>query len=248
MRKFYPCLLILFIFYNCSKQKDIVYFQSIKANEQSEIIKFKDAIVQKNDLLDIQLKALDPNTVALFSASENRSQGNGVNPLQGFLVAETGEIKVPLIGLIRAEGFSTSSLETKIEEKIKLYVKNPMVTVRVMNFKVTVLGEVNNPGIQTFLEEGISLPQVLAAAGDLTINGKRDNVTLIRTIGDKKERYYIDLTKEDIFNSPYYYMQQNDIIYVEPNYKKVKSAGLITSLTGVIGVITSLIGIVLILK
>lgn len=248
MKTLLPYILIFLIFCKCSKQKDIVYFQNLKANEQSEISKFKDAVVQKNDLLDIRLKALDPKTVALFSVSENRNQGNSVNPFEGFLVTETGEIKVPLIGFIKAEGLTTSSLETKIEEKLKLYVKNPMVTVRLMNFKVTVLGEVNRPGIQTFYEEGISLPQVLAAAGDLTINGKRDNVTLIRTIANKKQRFNIDLTKEDIFNSPYFYLQQNDIIYVAPNYKKVKSAGLITSLTGVIGVITSLIGIVLILK
>lgn len=248
MKKIILLLLISFTFYNCSNQKEVLYFQNLKTGEKSEISPFKDTRIQTNDLLDIRLKTLDPKTVALFSVSDTRNGANNINPLESFLVTDSGDIKLPLIGLVKAAGLTTTELELKVEEELKLYVKDPMVTVRLINFKVTVLGEVLKPGVITFYEEGITLPQAIAAAGDLTITGKRENILLVRSLGDKKESIRIDLTNKDLFNSPYYYLQQNDILYVEPNYRKIKSAGLITNLTGILGIFTSVLGIILIVK
>ncbi|KRO66341.1 MAG: hypothetical protein ABR84_04555, partial [Cryomorphaceae bacterium BACL21 MAG-121220-bin10] len=161
--------------------------------------------------------------------------------IQGYLVDAQGLIELPLIGNVNVLGLSSSAVEDLLETKLSTYVIDPVVTVRLVNYKITVLGEVARPGTFTFLEERMTLPMVLGTAGDLTINGDRRNVQVVRTQGDSLVGQQLDLTRGDLTNSPYYYMQQNDLIYVGPNTAKVKSSGLV----GNVGTLTSVLSLIL---
>ena len=147
--------------------------------------------------------------------------------IDGYLVGEDGSINLPIVGPIDTSNQSTQALAQIIQEALKPYINNPTVNIRLLNFRISVLGEVNNPGTFTVLEERLSLPQALGLAGDLTINGDRNHLLLIRNEAGKKTNQVIDLTKTDFLQSPFYFLKQNDIIYVRPNSARVKSSGLV---------------------
>jgi polysaccharide export outer membrane protein len=150
----------------------------------------------------------------------------------GYLVTTEGTITLPVLGKIQVQNLTLGELENFLTTKLKddKHLTNPIVTVRLMNAKFTVLGEVNKPGTYTFNEENISVLQALGYAGDLTINGVRNDILIIREENNVKTYAKIDLTSKDWFNSPYYYIKPNDVVYVNPNGAKVKSAGYIGSL------------------
>jgi polysaccharide export outer membrane protein len=144
--------------------------------------------------------------------------------LQPYLVGEDGYIQFPVLGRIKIGGLTKVDAIKLLESRISEHVKDPIVTIQNLNFKVSVLGEVNNPGPFFLTNERISILDALSLAGDLTIYGKRENVLLIRDNTGKKEFYYFNLASTDIFKSPYFYLQQNDVIYVEPNDARQKNA------------------------
>ncbi|PQB04246.1 polysaccharide biosynthesis/export family protein [Aureitalea marina] len=249
MRTISRTLLVLLIaatVISCVSKKEIYYMQEVPENLKT--VPFENLTIQKGDILNIQVAALNPESVAMFNKTPQTQLGN-VETLKysGYLVDELGEIKVPYIGSIRVTDMSTRELEIKLVEEISPYVNEPVVAVRLVNYKVTVLGEVKNPGTITASEERLTIPQALGYAGDLTINGSREDVVLVRQTEDGYITHNLDLTQDDLYMSPYFYLNQNDMIYVRPNGAKVKSAGFVGNVGAVLGVVSLALTITILL-
>jgi polysaccharide export outer membrane protein len=239
MNKRIICLLLTFIISSCATKKDLFYFQDIDDVEIQNSYQYLN--IQTGDILDIQIKALNPESVLIFQRQSVLMQQNVQfqnRAIDGYLVGDDNTINLPLIGSISTLGLNTSSLSEEIKKKITPFIKNPSVNVRILNFRVSILGEVNNPGTYTFLEERLSIPQALGQAGDLSINGDRNNVLLIRDIDGNKTNQFIDLTKSDFINSSNYYLKQNDVLYIRPNNAKVKSSGLVGNVSTLVSILS----------
>ncbi len=217
-------IILLTLFFSCSSKKNIVYFQDTdKIPEyvyENDSSKYSIRIAPNDNLL-IKVYAANPQAVEIFN---NSSMDNGSN-LSGYLIDEEGYINFPVLGRIKLAGLTKAEainlLQGKISEK---YAENPIVNIRFMNYKITVLGEVRNPGTYLIENEKISLPEIIAMAGDLTINGERKDVMICRVISGKKEFFKMDMTSPEIFFSPHFFLQQNDIVYVKPNKAKMDSS------------------------
>ena len=236
-RKF--LFLSLLLLSSCATKKDLYYFQDIDDVQIQNNYEYLS--IQPGDILDIQIKAFNPESVLIFQRQSALMQQNiqlQNRAIDGYLVSEDNSINLPLIGSISTSGLNTSSLSEEIVNKLNPYIKNPSVNVRILNFRVSVLGEVATPGTYTFLEERVSIPQAIGQAGDLTINGDRNNVLLIRDLDGNKTSQFIDLTKSDFINSSNYYLKQNDVIYVRPNNAKVKSSGLVGNASTLVSILS----------
>lgn len=210
---------------SCVSPKSIVYFQGDSTRYYSQEV--KDTYIPKiqpSDILTIIVGSLSPEANEVFNApnqfttaSTNYANVGGarVQPL-GYMVDSDGNIEIPLVGKLKVSGMRTVQAADTIRVRLQNYLKEPSVIVRNLNFKVSVLGEVKSPAIYVIPDEKITLPEVLSLAGDLTIYGNRKNVMLIREEGGKREYYRVDLTSREIFDSPYYYLHKNDVVYVEP--------------------------------
>ena len=163
------------------------------------------------------------------------------------MIDNNGFIEFPVLGQLKLGGMTRAEALTFIKEKLKPYINEPIVNLRILNFKVTVQGEVANPGIFSINTERITLPEALSMAGDLTINGKRENVLIIREIDGKKSYHFVDLTKADFINSPFYYLSQNDVIYVEPNQTKINSSVVGANISIILTSVSLLITIIALL-
>lgn len=209
--------------------------------------------IQVNDIISVIIFSDNLPAAQVFNTTNVSGGGGLINAemlkLTGYLVDEKGEINLPIIGNILVTDKSISELEDFIAQKLKTndFLKNPVVTARVLNSKVTISGEVIRPGTYNFTEQVLTLPQALGYAGDLTINGKRNNILLIREENGQRTYTNIDLTKSDFFNSPYYYIKQNDWIYVYPNAPKVASSGFIGNVGTVLGLGSFVLTITLLL-
>ena len=246
-------LILGFIFLSsldsCVSTKDLAYFGNIKKDSIAKIqLQSIETIISKNDVLQINISTLDPNTTVIFNSTGAVNAGvsstSGVTG--GYLVDETGVVKIPLIGTVTAAGLTKRELAGKITDEIleKKLAIDPIVTVRIINYKITVLGEVARPGVIAVPNEKITLPEALGQAGDLTIYGKRDNVLLIREVGGVRTMKRINLNNDNLFNKDVYNLQNQDIIYVEPNKSRALSSDFTTQLLP-IGV--SLVSLVIII-
>jgi len=225
------CMYALFCT-SCESTKNSVYFlnQHDTTIESPNIA--PEVIIHNNDLLSISVSTLSTQASAVFNSpnttgtASTSSAGNTVQA-SGYLVNSDGYIKFPFLGAVKASGLSEQQLEDTITHALisKQFAIEPIVTIRHLNFKVTVLGEVNHPAVLTVTSERISFLEAIGLAGDLTIYAKRDNVLLIREESNKKIVRRINLNSSSLFTSPYYYLKSNDVIYVEPNKAKVASAG-----------------------
>lgn len=214
---------------SCGDPKHVTYFPGIKDGSIQSNTPFPESVIQKNDLLSISVSSLNADATAVFNpggAGAGAAAGAGaVAQPVGYLVNSEGNIQFPILGSIKAEGLTKNQLKDKISKQLidnKLLL-DPIVTIRYLNFRVTVLGEVNHPTVVSVPNEKISLLEALGLAGDMTIYAKRDNVLVIRETNDQKILKRINLNSDEIFTSPYYYLQSNDIVYVEPNHTKVNS-------------------------
>jgi polysaccharide biosynthesis/export protein len=188
-------------------------------------------VFKKDDLLNIQVMAMDPEAVIPFNLPLTQQfpsniggymQGAPTPP--GYLVDSEGNIDLPVIGKVKAAGFTRTELAADITEKLIPYLSKPTVNIRLLNYRVTVLGEVRNPGTFTIPNEKVTLTEALGIAGDLLITGVRNNVTVIRHEDGKQTEIQVDLRSKNIFDSPAYYLQQGDVVYVQPNRAKVNSS------------------------
>ena len=230
MKKILSILIGTVLLTACAAREDIVYYQNI---ENSSVANKKFiTTIKPDDLLMIIVSALDPIAAQPFNLTTNMSsnpqnQGRaGQIQQQLYLVDQNGMIDFPVLGKINVSNKTKDDIVEELQIKISRYIKNPIVNLRIMNYKITVQGEVLRPGIQTIESERITLPEALALSGDLTVHGKRDNILVIREEKDGIKTYRVDLTKPDFINSDFYYLKQNDVVYVEPNKVKANSSAV----------------------
>jgi len=248
---FYFLLIVISV--SCASKKNINYFQDTESELQlstdiENTFNFID--IQPGDILDIQIKALNPESVIVFQrqSSLNIQQTQVQNrAIDGYVVGINGNINLPIVGSINTSNKNTQSLAKEIQKTLRPYVNNPNVNIRVLNFRVSVLGEVRNPGTFTVLEERVSLPQVLGLAGDLTINGDR-NILLIRNENGKNIHHNIDLTSAEFMQSPFYFLKQNDIVYVRPNNARVKSSGLVGNASTLVSILSLAVSLFILIR
>lgn len=226
----------------CSATKKIVYFQNIDTLSLAGSQGLYDARIMPKDMLTITVMTTNPAASAPFNLTVSNTVGtsgqlssSGEGSLQGYLVNNEGNINFPIIGELHVSGLTKDQCEDLVKEKVKPYLsdkENPIVTVRMASYRVTVTGEVNSPGVKPVSTEKMSVIEAIAQAGDLTMYGRRDNVLLIREDATgKKQAHRLNLTDANIFNSPYYYLQQNDIVYVQPNATKAQNSTIGSSTT-----------------
>jgi polysaccharide export outer membrane protein len=227
--------IVLSSFMSCTTKKDILYFQNLQTINSE--VKFEMPKIQVNDILNIKVTAENQSAADVF----NSGSGQMVNPeamkLSGYLVNEMGEVSLPVLGRIKVTGFSIAELEVELIRLLieKKFLNKPNISIRVLNAKVNIMGEVKAPGLYTFTEQVITLPQALGMAGDLTINGQRKGITIIREQDGQRLVGTVDLTDANLFNSPFYYIKQNDVIIVQPNGPKVMSSGYLGSVGAILG-------------
>ena len=232
---YYFALAIAVLLTSCSAPKNVAYIKNSDYVDLSQSAYLYDARIMPKDVLTITVNTVNPDAAAPFNLLVRNTLNNNSNvvgstagSLQTYLVGNDGTIEFPVLGTLKVGGLTKDECEKLIHDKIQPYLnakENPVVTVRMANYKISVLGEVNRPGMFTVSNEKINIFEALAQAGDLTIYGVRDNVKLIReSANGKKEIHTIVLNDANLINSPYYYLQQNDIIYVEPNKVKARNS------------------------
>ena len=238
-------IFIILIFISCVSKKDITYFQNDKI-DQSLVSNSYKTIIKPDDVLQITITALDVEAVKPFNLSAvtystSSNSAIGVAQQQTYLVDTNGEIDFPVLGKLKIGGLTRDELIVFLKNKLEPdYILNPNINIRISNYKVTVLGDVRMPGSYTIQNERITILEALGLAGDLNISAQRNNVLVQREENGKKIQYRVDLLSNDLFTSPVYYLQQNDVVYVEPNYAKIQSASansntsLFISITGLL--------------
>jgi polysaccharide biosynthesis/export protein len=238
---------------SCASPKQLVYFQGTTAQDDTvAIAQAYVPTIRTGDLLAVQVSSLNAEASAYFnpaSATEaptlpNTTPANMLPRNTGYLVDADGSIKLPLVGKVIVANLSNAAASDLITRQLTRFLKEPTVTVRNLNFRISVLGEVARPSLFTIPNEQITLPEALGLAGDLTIYGRRDNVLVIREEGGKRVFSRLDLTRRDAFRSPYYALHPNDVVYVEPGRARVTSVNQVYVLAPLVTGILSLIAII----
>jgi len=216
---------------SCISSRKTVYFYDVKDTTFLQSNREVQTPIHENDILSISISSLNAEASAVFNTTndfvgKSTTATGAAAQTSGYLVNSDGFIQLPLLGNIKAAGLTKNQLKKNITDTIlarKLLI-DPIIDIRYLNFEVTVIGEVARPTVITVPSEKISLIKALGLAGDLTIYGKRENVLLIREEDGRRKTRHIDLNSANFFNSPYYYLQPNDVVYVQPNKAKVASA------------------------
>lgn len=244
--------LMILILASCAGSKKVAYFQNAVDGVVKQSEGLYDAKIMPKDILTITVSTTNPEAATPFNltisntlnATGQMYSGSGV--LQTYLVDNNGEIEYPVIGKIKVAGLTKNECQELVKSKIKAFLaedEDPIVTVRMSSYRVTIIGEVRSPGVIPVGTEKMSILEALASAGDLTIYGKRDNVMLIREEANgQKTVHRLNLNDANIISSPYYYLQQNDIVYVEPNGVQAKNSAIGSSTTiwfSFVGIVTS---------
>ena len=264
MNKYFTLAITAMLLVSCGGIKNVAYLQDSELIDLTTSNVLYDARIMPKDILTITVNTVNPEASAPYNLivstalnTANGGQNIGTNrALQTYLVDNDGNIEFPVLGTLNVGGLTKSECEQMIHGKLMPYLnvnENPVVTVRMSNYKISVLGEVNKPGMFTVNNEKINIFEALAQAGDLTIYGVRDRVKLIRESSNgRKEVFTLNLNDAEIIKSPYYYLQQNDVVYVEPNKVKARNSrvGQTTnvwlSLTGILVSLASLLYTILI--
>lgn len=237
-------LLITVVTTSCASKKKIVYFQGdavLNTSYEKSVPK-----IGANDMLAISISAADVKATEPFNQASVYQMRNNTNEIAQnvYTVSEAGTIDFPVLGELKLSGLTRYEAIAFFKTKLNDYIVNPGVNISFTNFKISVIGEVNNPGSFTLPNERITILEALALAGDLSIQGKRNNVMVIRETNAQKTTYFIDLTSKEALNSPVYYLAQNDVVYVEPNQSKIQSSVVNYSLfISVAGIIISVIAV-----
>ncbi|MCK0147038.1 polysaccharide biosynthesis/export family protein [Arenibacter sp. F26102] len=219
-------IISLVLLSSCASKKEVVYFQNAS---NFETLVDKNSFTPKfkvDDLVSINVSTLDNQASVPFNLFTGVSEG-GIRPEKvDYLIDQDGNINFPVIGKLKISGLSPEEVRLLLTEKLKDYLKDPIINIRLVNFTVTILGEVQRPGTYPVSGERITILEALGFAGDLTIKGIRKNVMVIRDFDGTKVYTRIDLTQKEAMNSPVYYLTQNDVVYVEPNQSAVTSSSL----------------------
>lgn len=217
----------------CSAPKDVVYFQGIDTLTFERMSQMSQVYISRicpDDLLAITVTAWDPTVVTPFNppvyafGTQGETTAVSSTQLATYLVGQEGTINFPVLGKIEVAGLTKQQLSEKMQEMISPYVKDALVNVQIVNYKITVMGEIARPGTIAVKNDRISILDAIGQSGDLTINANRTNILVIRDNNGEKEFGRLDITQPDFFASPYYYLRQNDVVYVEPNHAKQRNA------------------------
>ena len=214
---------------SCGSKKDIVYFQDAQDYETIVSDNTYDNSFKIDDIISINVSTLNPETSIpfnIFTGAQEGGVGGGRAEQLNYIVDKNGEIDFPVIGNIKIAGLTPEQTKVFLKDKLKPYLKDPIINIRLINFTVTILGQVSRPGTYPVNGEQITIIEALGLAGDLDIRGKRDNVLVIRDFNGTKVYTRVDLTSKEILNSPVYYLTQNDVVYVEPNNSAVSQSSL----------------------
>ena len=233
-------MLLFLLVLSCSSRK--VLFRNIPENIK---VKIPEAVITYGDLIDINISSLNNQSTSIFSPTTLSKIGTIRNAearkLDGYLVDGMGEIDLPILGKIKALGLTCSSLSESIKLKLKEYVQNPNVRTKILNFRVSILGEVGKPGTFEVINQSISFTELISRAGDFNKNADPTKVMIIRNSNDEIETRYLDLTSHEFLNSEYYFLKQNDKIYVRPDnaslafdFGFLRNAGALSLLTSII--------------
>ena len=226
------CSLACCLLAGCRSTKSITYFQPVTPYMDEVVTRMMDVympVIKPGDILSIVVHGLDTQDRDMFNpftTTSQYTQGGGyvvLQPIRGFTVDELGYIEYPHIGKLEVSGLTTNELSKKLTELLREFFISPTVSVNIGNFVISVLGEVVRPALYVVSNNQITLPQALALAGDLTIFGRRDNVLLIRETDGDRHFARIDLTGRDLFESPYYFLHDGDVLYVEATTGKLTS-------------------------
>jgi polysaccharide export outer membrane protein len=246
-RSFYSFSLIAFFFIylftsSCISIKKEIYCKDLPDSINSPYVMnnltpFVDPKIESNDILAITVQPISPSTNIITSTSTGT-----FNPLNGFLVDKNGYIELSLIGFVKVAGLTTSEARELLKQKAKEFFKDPVVNVRIANFDIIMLGDVARVGPINIPNEKVSIIDAIALAGDLPLTANRNNILLIRSEGDQKKFIRFDLTSKDIFRSPYFYLKQRDIIYIQPRKDVIQSSD--NRFTRDIGYVTAIISLV----
>ncbi len=244
-------IIVLMLCSSCGSRKNMVYLQQDSSQINTLYEQFVPKI-QKSDILTIVVTASDPKVTAPFNpissmASNNMTQQTDMALRPTYTVDNQGDITLPMLGKVHLEGLTRIEAIEKIRTELSLYIKDPGVNINFNNFRVSVLGEVTRPGSFIMPTERVTVLEALGMAGDLTIRGVRENVMLIREIDGKKSVHRLDLTQQNTLNSPYYYLAQNDVIYVEPNKSQINNSKLGSNTNVIISIAGLLITVISVL-
>ena len=233
----------------CSSLKEeVVYFQNAK---NFETIVDTDTFTPKfkvNDIVDIYVSTFDPEASRPFNLVKSSGTQSNSQTFLDYLVDADGNIDFPVLGKVKLLGLTVEEAKELIKQKLSEgYLKDPIVNIRILNFRITVLGEVGSPGTYPISGERVTIMEALGLAGDLTIKGRRDNILVVRDFNGTKTYTRINLTNKEVFNSPVYFLTQNDVVYVEPNHSASTSAKGDTRIGTVLGVSAFIISIVILI-
>lgn len=241
-------LFILITLSSCVSKKKIIYLQG-QQNQSSNQVNYE-PIIQNDDLLSITISSVEPELAVPFNLDQLQSASGSSstsNSKTTYLVDSTGEIDFPVLGKIKVAGLTKTLLKQQIKDRLALYLTDPIINIRIVNYKISVLGEVNKPGSFTLNGDRITLLEVIANAGDLTLYGKRDNILIIRDYLGTKTYNRVDITKADFVNSPFYYLDQNDVVYVEPRKARIDGTAIGGNITAIMSIASFLITTTLLL-
>jgi polysaccharide export outer membrane protein len=236
----------------CVSKKDIIYFQNDEI-DQAKVSNSYKTIIKPDDVLQITITALDieaarPFNLAAVTYATSSNSPVGQAQQQTYLVDNKGEIEFPVLGKIKIGGLTRDETIDMLRNKLAPdYIKDPNINIRIANYKISVMGDVQRPGSYNIPNERITILDALALAGDINISAQRNNILIIREEGGKKLQYRVDLRSNEVLTSPVYYLQQNDVVYVEPNYARIQSASsnsntsLFISITGLLITLATLL-------
>lgn len=254
MKRLISLVAIVIILTSCSTKKQVQYLQDVNQYPKTKIITTKYTL-QPNDIIKIDIRTINSEAAIPYNklgAFSNKVANTTLQSLQleGYLISSEYKFNFPVLGKISVKDMTVEELEIEIKKQLVQgqHLLNPLVNVRLLNGKFTVLGEVQKPGTYSYIENRISILQALGHAGDLTIDGVRKEISLIREIDGQRIVYDIDLTDTETMNATTFYIQPNDVIIVQPNYRKVKSAGFIGNPSSITSIVTLIFSIAALLN
>ena len=248
--RFFVFSILVVSLFSCASRKEMAYLNDLENQTITNSSVDYEVRLQKDDLLSIIVSAENPEVTYPFNLPQiqaNYSIEGTQGSIKTYLIDKEGYIDFPVLGKVKLDNLTRLEANQKLVDLISKQIKNPSVNLKILNYKVSVLGEVNRPGSFPIQSDRVTLLEAISMAGDLTIFGKRNNILIIREKEGKKTFSRIDITKSDFIQSPYYYLTQNDVIIVEPNKTKMNSSSFGPNVTATISALSLLTTIILII-
>lgn len=243
-------VLVVLTMTSCASKKDFLYLQSTAASTATESVSSYETTIQPDDVLLLLIASENAEVSAPYNLKAynilNTTEAGAIGreQMQTYIVDKQGHIDFPLLGMIKVGGLTKAQAIALLKDKLKDHVKDAVINLRILNYKVTVLGEVNKPGAITISSERITLLEALGMAGDLTIYGNRKNLLIVREVDGVKTMNRVDITQSDFLTSPFYYLTQNDVVYVEPNKTRINSSVIGPNVTVGISIVSLIITVI----